>query len=189
MAKIIHRFSILLVIFLIWFLNHSFQERQVKSIEVTEILGNEKKPDYYSENLQLRVYNDDGELHSLVKTERLTHFDDERESLVKSPQLVLYGIEGDIWEVASSSGTINDISRNLTLKNNVILRVSDKDNQQKLSIKMTDLHYNIDKQILWTDNQIFADSTQGNFVSKGLQIDLTNEQLQLKEKVKLYYDL
>ena len=185
----IRSFTIIIVLFLAWFLNHSFQERSIKNIQVNEILGTEKTPDYYSENLQLRVYNEQGKLHSVIKTDRLSHYADQRQAVIKSPELVLNGVEGNIWRVKSLSGSINDASRNIALKNNVLLSVSGADQKQKIEIITSDLHYDVLDRSLWTDSPISAESSQGNFVADGLRLDLTTEQLLLKAKVKIHYDL
>jgi len=182
-------FTIILVLFLIWFLNHSYENGQIKNIQVTEILGTETAPDYYSENMQLREYNKQGELISQVDTKRFSHYVEQRQAVLESPKLVIYGISGNIWEVTALTGSIADSNHNFMLEKNVNLSISDNVQQQKIMISTTDLHYNVANQTLWTDSEIIAESRLGSFMASGLEMDLNSEQLLLKQKVRIHYDL
>ncbi len=156
---------------------------------VTSILGIDDVPDYYSEGLQLRQFNENGKLQSLIKTTRLLHYPDQQEALLQSPELLMFGVAGDIWKVTSSEGKVSDSSRNFTLYKDVILSLLNKDMQQKVIIKTTELHYNVSDQTLWTDAEVEARSANGNFVSRGLQINIKSEQIILKDKVRMHYDI
>jgi len=185
--------NLLVIIFLIWFLNGSFQKRQVKVIGAKEILGTEKTPDYYSENLQLRQFNEQGKLQSLIKTQRLTHFPDQHYTEVTTPELVLYGeqegIADGIRRVTSTTGEISDASRDLKLIDDVLLVVSDKNNQQKMKITTSQLLYKVAQQQLWTERQITAQSSHSNFTATGLQFDVKTDQIVLDKEVNIHYDL
>jgi len=98
-------------------------------------------------------------------------------------------LTGDIWKVTSSEGKVSDSSRNFTLYKDVILSLLNKDMQQKVIIKTTELHYNVSDQTLWTDAEVEARSANGNFVSRGLQINIKSEQIILKDKVRMHYDI
>ncbi len=180
--------TFLLIIGIIWFINYHFNQSPTEEILVTKILGTKDIPDYYSERLQLRQFNERGDLQSIIKSARLLHFPDQQQALLESPELVMYGIDGGTWNVTSSTGKIVDSSRNLTLKDDVTLRLFDKDNLQKIMIKTTNIHYNVMQQILWTKSEIFAESASGNFVSTGLEIQLKTEHVFLKDQVKIHYD-
>jgi len=181
--------SLLFLIALIWLLNNSFKEIEVEKLQVAELLGVEEAPDYYSENLQLREYNEQGELQSLIETTRLSHYSDQQQVHLESPKLVMYGIEGDTWQVTSASGEIHDNSRNLTLFDNVKIKVTDNNKQQKVLIKTSQLHYDVSRQSLWTKSKVSAESPLGNFHSTGLHMNLKTEELELKEKVEIFYDI
>jgi len=178
-----------LIMIFVWLLNNSVQEAPNENIQVTKILGTEEVPDYYSETLQLQQFNEHGDLQSIIKTARLMHYPDQQQALLESPELVMYGRDGDVWKVTSATGKIADNSRDLTLNNDVLLRMFNKENQQKIIIKTADMHYNAIEQVLWTDNEIIAETDNGNFVSTGLQILLKTEQILLMDKVKIHYEL
>lgn len=183
----IRAFNLLVIILLIWFLIDSLQDRPSKVVTATEILGTERTPNYYSENLELRQFNKSGELQSLIKTSLLSHYSDQQHASLEAPELVLFGAEGEITKVTSVSGTIDDQSRNLQLTENVELRVLDNNNQQKINIKTSQLNYQAAEQTLWTDSKITADSAQGKFNADGLKMDVKSEQLALDQRVKIVY--
>ncbi len=181
-------FTFIVACLLIWLLNDSFQGKEKPSIDVTETLDIELKPDYYVENLQLREFNEQGKLQSSIKTNLLSHYVEQQQANLESPEIVMYSVDGDIWKMNSSSGTIQDDTRNLSLLNNVIFKVSDNSKQRKMLLQTETLHFDVVEQSLWTDSPIFAESGSSDFDAIGLQMNLKTEHLQLKEKVKIYYD-
>lgn len=189
MTIIIRGFTLLLVLFLIWLLNDSFEDRQVKQLQATDILGTKETPDYYSENLQIREFNDKGELKSLIESKKFSHYSGQLQALLESPKLVVYSIEGDVWKITSSAGEISDANRNLTLIDDVSLSISASDNKQIVTITTSELHYNVAEQSLWTEQKISGKTLGGTFTSNGLHMDLETEQLILKNKVRIHYDL
>jgi len=184
----IRGFTFIVACLLIWLLNDSFQDKEKPSLNVTEVVGTELKPDYYAENLQLREFNEQGELQSSIKTNLLSHYAEYQQANLESPEITMYSVDGDIWRMNSKSGTIQDDTRNLSLLNNVILKVSDSDEQQKMLLQTMELHFDVSEQSLWTDSSISAESGNSDFAATGLHMALKTEQLQLKEKVKIHYD-
>ena len=102
----IRAFNLGLVLFLIWFLNVSFQEKQLNNISANEILGTEDTPDFYSEDLQIRQYNDQGKLESYITTKRLSHYVDKQYAILDAPQLMLYGKDGSVKNISSTYGEL-----------------------------------------------------------------------------------
>ncbi|PCJ46132.1 MAG: LPS export ABC transporter periplasmic protein LptC [Gammaproteobacteria bacterium] len=184
----IRAFNLGLVLFLIWFLNVSFQEKQLNNISANEILGTEDTPDFYSEDLQIRQYNDQGKLESYITTKRLSHYVDKQYAILDAPQLMLYGKDGSVKNISSTYGELNDRSRDLKLSDSVVLIVSDKDNNQTLKVVTAELSYSDSEQRIWSDSKVKGDSEQGTFNSNKLQMDTKSEQLTLKDKVQIYYE-
>lgn len=181
-------FTFIAACMLVWLLNDSFQDKEKPSISVTEIVGTELKPDYYAENLQLREFNELGELQSSIKTNLLSHYVEQQQANLESPEIVMYSVDGDTWDINSRSGTIQDDTRNLRLQNDVTLKVSDSNEQQKMLLQTVEINFDVAEQSLWTDSPISAESGKSNFDAIGLHMDLKTEQFVLKEKVKFHYD-
>ncbi|MFT5450860.1 MAG: LPS export ABC transporter protein LptC/lipopolysaccharide transport protein LptA [Enterobacterales bacterium] len=210
--------NIAVVLFLIWFLNASFQQEQINSISATEIVGTENTPDFYSEKLEIRQYNEEGSLASYITTERLSHYLDshsvdgsslDKESLdrqnIKSnnvdehktnnqyalldaPSVLIYGKDGGTKKITSTNGLLTERNHDLKLSNDVVLLVSDKNDNQTLKVTTTELSYNDVEDRIWTDKEIIGNSEQATFNSNKLQLDVKSEQLNLKDKVKIHYD-
>ncbi|RLA02402.1 MAG: LPS export ABC transporter periplasmic protein LptC [Gammaproteobacteria bacterium] len=184
------KFAYLLIIgLLIWFLNYSLREQPVKELVVSQVLGTEQAPDYYSENLQMRQFNKQGKLQSLIKTKRFSHYADQQFASLLEPEITLYQMDGNRNHITSQLGEIEDSSRDLTLTEKVQIVVSDNQNKQQMVINTSDLHYGVAEQILWTDSPVTAELLYGSFVSLGLQMDINTQQMMLKDKVKVHYDL
>ncbi|MCP3672888.1 MAG: LPS export ABC transporter periplasmic protein LptC [Gammaproteobacteria bacterium] len=173
---------------LVLLLNDSFQDKKKPDVKVTETVSAELKPDYYAENLQLRVFNEQGGLQSSIKSNLLSHYVEYQQANIESPEITLYSVDGDIWIMNSTSGTIQDNTRNLSLLNDVTIKVSDSDEQQKMLLQTEELYFDVLEQSFWTDSPISAVSNSSSFAAIGLHMALKTEQLQLKEKVKIHYD-
>ena len=189
MATLIRSLLIVLVLFLIWFVNNSFNEVPNEDNLVTDILGLDGVPDYYSETLKFQQFNEKGVLQSVINTDRLLHYPDQQQAFLESPEIILYGTEGDTWEVTSGKGSIADNNSKMTLTEDVLLRLLNKAKQQKVVIKTDSLNYNVSEQTLWTDSDVFAETKQGSFNAKGLKILIKSEHIFLKEKVRIHYGL
>ena len=201
-------FNISIVLFLIWFLNTSFQQEQLNSISATEIVGTENTPDFYTEKLEIRQFNKEGRLASFITTERLSHYLDSQSivepyveinsvdeqnmnnqyALLDAPSILIYSEDGGTKKITSTNGLLTDSSHALKLSNDVVLLVSDKNNNETLKISTSELSYNDVEQRIWTDKKITGNSGQGTFNSNELQLDIKSEQLNLKDKVKIHYE-
>ncbi|MCP4412850.1 MAG: LPS export ABC transporter periplasmic protein LptC [Gammaproteobacteria bacterium] len=177
----------LLVIFLAWFVISNYQEVINNDNQLIEILGTTDVPDYYSETLKLQQFNEQGALGSVINTARLIHYPGQQRALLESPEIVMYGIEGDTWEISSVTGSIADDNSYVILTDDVLLRLLNNAKQQTAMIKTDKLNYNVSEQILWTDSDIFAETEQGTFNAKGLKILISTEHIFLKEKVRIHY--
>lgn len=180
--------NLLAVLFLIWLLNISFQERPEPIIPPTEILGTERTPDFYAENLMMRRYTGQGELQSLLKTKRLTHYPDQDYASLLSPELTLFSAKETIESISANAGSIQDTSRDLLLTEEVRLIIQDK-GQQIFTLETSIMHYDVAGQLLWTQAPVVANSQQGHFSADGLQMQLQDNQLLLEDNVRLHYDL
>ena len=180
---------IVLVLFLVWFVNNFFNEVPNENNQVTEILGLDGVPDYYSETFKLQQFNEQGVMQSVINTDRLLHYPDQQQAFLESPEIIMYGTEGDVWEITSVTGSITDNNGNVTLTDDVVLLLHSKANQQKIVIKTDSLNYDVSEQILWTDSDVFAETKQGTFNTKGLKILIQTEHIFLKEKVRIHYGL
>jgi len=117
---------IVLVLFLVWFVNNSFNDVPNENNQVTEILGLDGVPDYYSENFKLQQFNEQGVMQSVINTDRLLHYPDQQQAFLESPEITLYGTEGDIWKITSVTGSITDNNSNVTLTDDVVLLLHSK---------------------------------------------------------------
>ncbi len=177
----------ILVILLAWIVNSNYQEVITNDNQLIKILGTKDVPDYYSETLKLQQFNEQGALESVINTARFIHYPDQQRALLDSPEIVMYGAEGNTWEVSSATGSIADDNSYLMLTDDVKLRLLNKAKQQKVIIKTETLNYDISEQILWTNSAVFAETKQGTFNGKGLKILVQTKQLFLKEKVRIHY--
>lgn len=177
------------MVLLAWFLNEILKTDETSTIVVTDILSTEKTPDYFSENIQIKQFNGQGKLQSLIEAERLTHFPDEDFAQLFAPKLVLYRHNSDVTTIKALSGKIDDKSGDLTMSGKVLLSTLDNYQHQKLLIKTSSLHYNVVEQLIWSDETISAKLTLSRLSAKGFRFDLQKELLILEEKVNIYYDL
>lgn len=181
--------NIAIVLLLIWFLNDSFKERAEPIAPINELLGTDKTPDYYSENLSIRQYDDSGKLESMIKTEKLSHYVDQQFIALKTPELFLYGIEGFRRAVTAASGSIDTVSHNLILTDNILLQITDKTDTQQMLITTTALQYTVTENILWTDKAVSAEFIGGTFKSEGFQMNLETDHLLLNHNARIHYEL
>ena len=156
--------NITIVLLLIWFLNDSFLERREPSAPVNEILGTDKTPDYYSENLSIRQYDEQGELQSMIKTKKLSHYLEQQFIELDAPELLLYGLEGSKRAVTASTGTIDTVSHNLSLNDNVLLQISGNSQLQNMLVTTSAIQYTVSEKTLWTNTEVVAKFNDGNFV-------------------------
>ena len=181
--------NVAIVVLLIWLLNDSFKERREPITAVNAALETDKTPDYYSENLTIRQYDDTGKLQSKIKTQKLSHYVDQQFIALETPELLLYGVEGNKRTVTATSGSIDTVSHNLTLIDNIILEITDKTDAQKMLITTSSIQYTVAENFLWTDKDVFAEFSGGTFKSEGFQMNLETDNLLLNNNAMIHYDL
>ncbi len=181
--------KVMVIVLLIAFLNESFLERREKKVEVIKILGTEKVPDYYAENIEIRQFDTQGKLQSLITAKLLSHYSDEGQANLEYPSLILATNEGGQTGVKSVAGAIFDMSHNMSLTDDVQLIAVDENEQQKLLLNTSQLNYTAVEHRLWTNKKIKANSIRSKFSATGFQMDLKSDQLSFDNNVQIHYSL
>lgn len=180
------------IILLIAFLNYSFQQRDERQIEVTEILGTQTVPDYYAEEIEIRQFGQYGQLKSVIQTKKLSHFPNQQQANLEQPMLTITSAIGGTVSVKANSGSIFDVSQNINLEDGVKLSSIGENKSEKFSLNTESMKYTPNTNILWTDETVNAESLFdtslfATYSATGFKMDLAKQQLNFNKNVVIHY--
>jgi lipopolysaccharide export system protein LptC len=139
----------------------------------------QNSPEYYIEHSNSRLYGDQGQLSSSSQSEFIEHIPNTDNAQMHKPVINSYQNDQLHWVTRAQQGLIIDNGKRLDLQQQVIAQ-----NQQGTTLKTTAISVYPDAKTLETDQKVTMSNEQGFTRSKGLQANLRNDEIILKNDVR-----
>ena len=165
-----------------WFLFGQLNDAP-ETIDLPAELADE--PDLYIEGAIITQFREDGKLKYRLASEAIRHFELEKLTRLRAPELDLYGTDTPPWHLASDRGYIRDRpSLSGEVEEVVFLRESVSVRQQFKDGRYTNLHAPSlylypDRQYVETDQDVMIDTEVGRTLAVGLEAHLERGLLKL----------
>ncbi len=163
----------------------------------SDIPETQSEPDYYTVNSQFLEYDANGNLSRSLKSERLLHYPDTKETSLEKPQITTYTPDGHPqWHATASTGLVEGDGSHFQLNQNVIVwqmagsEVSgSKPDQQDVQLRLSteQLNIDLDEDQVLTDQPVLISTSEGDTWAVGLFADMTTNKIQLKSQVRGMY--
>ncbi len=110
----------------------SVQNDQTEQTSITH-------PDGYMINAVYQDYNDEGRLHALLKTPKMTHYPDNDTTQFLSPDVIMYTSQQIPWHITSEHGQSKQGADKVLLWGNVVIHQPNRPGSPETTIKTTQI--------------------------------------------------
>lgn len=148
----------------------------------------EKDPEFYVEGFMAVRMNPDGSRRYELAGTRLTHYSNERGSLLESPSLLYYDYERAPVKVSSDTAEVEGGGKNVYFRGNVTIARPAFGVNAPLGIATDYLHVIPEEEIAKTDLPVTM--TEGNSTARsvGLEFDNKVRKIRLLSNVQIHYE-
>lgn len=140
--------------------------------------------DVYVENMDMQLVNEHGRLQYRVLAERMEHFPYDGHAELVRPVLHVFKNDQPTWQIESEQGEVSSGYTTVRLLGQVEIRRLEGSGSRPLSIVTSDLLIKPQEKTATTENTTVIQSGRYRLESVGLQADFTNNQLELKSRVR-----
>ena len=158
-------------------------------ITTTQANGDaQKDPDFYIEGFLAVRMNPDGSRRYELTGTRLTHYAEEKGSMLESPSLLYYDYERAPIKVSSDTAEVEGSGKNVYFRGNVTIARPAFDSNPPLGLATDYLHVIPDQEIAKTDQPVTM--TEGNSTARsvGLEFDNRAQKIKLLSTVQAHYE-
>lgn len=169
-------------ILLVW----SWQDDSPLTLPTGEEAQSDHRPDAFVTNGRYRTFREDGQLSSLLTSQRAVHYPHDNSGHLQIPRIQLFPRDGQPWHVQSEEGLLEFDSDIAVLRNNVRLE-SVNDTQQASTLETEELMLNNRTRFITTDQPVKISSRQGEVTAIGMDAYVDEKRIILKSQVKGFY--
>lgn len=141
------------------------------------------EPDYVIEDFRYVSGMKDGKIRLKLEGERLTHFPDNEESLLRQPRLTSYAPGREPMTVRSESARINRDHSQVHLHDKVVLRRPQMRGDDELTVNSDYMLVLTKKDIAMTDRPVRSTLGKDTLNGTGMVADYAKHTLTLKSRV------
>ena len=174
---------LLLLALLTWWL-----DARVRMPDKRTDAASEKDPEFYVEGFMAVRMNPDGTRRYELSGTRLTHYSNERGSLLESPSLLYFDYERAPVKVSSDTAEVEGGGKNVYFRGNVTIARQAFGNNPPLGIATDYLHVIPDEEIAKTDQPVTMTEGNSTVRSVGLEFDNKARKIWLLSKVQAHYE-
>jgi lipopolysaccharide export system protein LptC len=174
---------LMLLALLTWWL-----DARVRMPDTRTDAASEKDPEFYVEGFMAVRMNPDGTRRYELAGTRLTHYSEERGSLLESPSLLYYDYERAPVKVSSDTAEVEGGGKNVYFRGNVTIARQAFANSPPLGVATDYLHVIPDEEIAETDQPVTMTEGNSTVRSVGLKFDNKARKIWLLSKVEAHYE-
>ncbi|MEL0035531.1 MAG: LPS export ABC transporter periplasmic protein LptC [Gammaproteobacteria bacterium] len=141
-------------------------------------------PDYYMEQLSIKLFNDDGQLKASINSPTLIHYASQSQAEIQEPEIQLYTVNNLMWNLQAVRGRILDESQDIALEQDVTISLS-QENNSPLNFTTNNLFYEFLAHRAWNDSPVTFATAVANGSANGMLINLDTETFELKNRVEV----
>ena len=158
------------------------ESSQVERLQVP--VDTNELPDYYMEQLSIKLFNDDGQLKASIKSPTLIHYASQAQAEMEMPEIQLYALNDQVWNLQARKGRILDESQDIALERDVSIKLAKADSNP-LNFETTNLYYEFLAHRAWNDSPVTFSTALANGSANGMLINLDTETFELKNRVEV----
>ncbi|UCH46783.1 MAG: LPS export ABC transporter periplasmic protein LptC [Betaproteobacteria bacterium] len=174
---------LLLLAALTWWLDY-----RVRVPEQQANGGAGKDPEFYIEGFMAIRMNPDGTRRYELTGTRLTHYADEKGSLLASPSLLYHDYERAPVTVSSNTAEVEDGGDNVHFRGDVTISRPAFGETPELGVATDYMHVMPDEEIARTDQQVTMTEGNSTVSSVGLEFDKKAREIRLLSNVEARYE-
>ncbi len=156
--------------------------------EITSFTEQEKRPDFFMDDVSSVKLNPDGSIHYRLTATTLTHFSQNDLTELTNPHLTLYQNEELPWELTAQKGTLISDGSIINLRDDVELVQKDELNTSATQLITSELTIKPNEHFATTDKPVTIKTADGLTQAKGLNAFLKTNRIELLSEVSgVYY--
>lgn len=163
-----------------------YQDDEKPADKLTVPVNTNESPDYYMEQLNIKLFDDSGQLQAIVNAPVLSHYASQGQAEMNNPDITLYATEEQIWHISSTKGRIVDQTQDIALEEQVTIELG-KPNVINLTLNTNNLYYEFEAHRAWNQSLVEFVSAGASGQASGLLIDLNTEVFELHNNVEVRY--
>ncbi|MBN2689344.1 MAG: LPS export ABC transporter periplasmic protein LptC [Gammaproteobacteria bacterium] len=179
--------SILIIILLIISGLSTYFTLQLVKDETKTHFNKPKNPDAFITNITYQEYDEQGKLHTTIKTPKLVHYSYLNSSKFEQPIIIIYGKNNDIWRISAVHGTADHGNKTIDLIGDVKLHRPKNANNKAITITTDKATVHPKQKTAETTKPINIKEQGFTANAVGAKADLNTGVIKLQSKVKEIY--
>ena len=108
------------------------ESSQVERLQVP--VDTNELPDYYMEQLSIKLFNDDGQLKAAIKSPTFIHYASQAQAEMEMPEIQLFALNDQVWNLQARKGRILDESQDIALEHDVTIELAKSDSTEMYAL-------------------------------------------------------
>ncbi len=158
------------------------EQSQIERLQVP--VDTNELPDYYMEQLSIKLFDENGQLQAAIDSPTLVHYASQAQAEMERPDIKLFAIDNQIWNIQAAKGRILDESHDIALERNVNIRLETPE-KSLVNFETESLFYEFLAHRAWNDSPVTFSRANARGSANGLVIDLDSETFELMSQVEV----
>lgn len=158
------------------------EQSQVERLQVP--VDTNELPDYYMEQLSIKLFDDNGLLQAAIDSPTLIHYASQAQAEMERPEITLFAVNDQVWNLTAAKGRILDESQDIALDEDVLIQL-EKPGTNLVTFETDNLYYEFLAHRAWNESKVTFNRTDARGSANGLLIDLNTETFELQNQVEV----
>ena len=180
----VRRRYIFVPLLLIIIITNVYQDEQSQIERLQVPVDTNELPDYYMEQLSIKLFDENGAIKAAIESPTLVHYASQAQAEMEMPEIKLYGLTDQVWNLRADKGRILDESQDIALEKNVTIDLAKSDTNQ-LNFATSNLYYEFLAHRAWNQSPVTFSRATAYGSANGLSIDLNTETFELQNQVEV----
>jgi len=145
--------------------------------------------DYYLQNFNATIMNENGKPHYVLKGKYLEHFPDDESIDIKQPDVKLFREKLPPWNLLSEHARVLNKGNLIYLNGNVLMNRPESANEPEINLTTSNLTLKVDQNYAETNDPVDIKTEKHRLKAKGMRVYLADGRLELLSDVKGFYDV
>jgi len=180
----IRRRFIFVPLLVIIILANLYQDEQSQIERLQVPVDTNELPDYYMEQLSIKLFDDNGMLQAAIESPTLIHYASQAQAEMERPEIKLFAVNDQVWHLQAAKGRILDESQDIALEQNVLINL-EKPDANLLTFETENLYYEFLAHQAWNESPVTFNRANARGSANGLMINLNTETFELMNQVEV----
>jgi len=171
--------SVFATIIIIW-------QNNENDITPTESIVSEDEADFFIVKGQYTVFDEEGELSSIMKSDEAKHYPIHNNALLKNPNLLIYRKDSPPWRLTADNGEYDMNDENLTFTQNVVI-TRNEELETPWTLKTESLTLLNKTRFITTKQPVTISDSYSILEGTGMNAWVDDKKIELTSNVRGYY--